>query len=123
MMKPTILIVEDNDSIRVSLRDWLNTIFLDGHSLEAKSGEEAVAAACLQKPDVVLMEIELPQMNGIDATRNIKDVLPKTHIVMLTTHENSRYKIEAIKAGASAYVTKRKMHSQLIPTLKGLLFP
>ena len=120
-MKPTILIVEDHDNVRASLFDWLSTTFPECRFLEAKSGEEAVAAACLQLPAIVLMDIELQKMNGIEATRDIKSVVPKTHIVMLSIHQHSKYKIEAIKAGASAYVTKHMMQRELIPLLETFL--
>lgn len=120
-MKSTIMIVEDNDTVRTSLRDWLSTTFSECSFLAAKSGEEAVALALANHPDIVLMDIGLQQMDGIEATRRIKFLLPKVHVVMLTVHEAHEYKADAISAGASAYVTKRKMHKELIPILTTLL--
>lgn len=120
-MKGTILIVEDHDEVRATLHDWLSVIFYDCLFSEAKSGEEAVALIQAKPPDIVLMDIGLPGMNGIDATRRIKTTTPQVQVVMVTIHENPDYKNESIAAGATAYVTKRKMEKELIPLLKNLL--
>ncbi len=120
-MCPTIMIVEDHEAVRTSLRDWLSAIFPDCVFVEAKSGEEAVDLARAQSPDVVLMDIGLPGMNGIEATRRIKVVWPQTQVVILTIHEAPEYQADAAAAGASAYITKRRMHTKLIPTLTKLL--
>ena len=120
-MKPTILIVEDHDAVRTSLCDWLSTIFPDCRFLEAKTGENAVALVCTRPPDIVLMDIGLSQMNGIEATRRIKAMAPDVQVVMLTIHEASIYRTDAAAAGAGAYVFKRKMHTELVPVLTTLL--
>jgi DNA-binding NarL/FixJ family response regulator len=120
-VKPLILIVEDHDAVRASLRDWLSASFSGCRFLEAKSGEEAVALACAQSPDLILMDIVLPQMNGIEATRRIKAALPQVQVVILTMHENSAYQADAAAAGASAYVLKRTMRTELIPVVAGIL--
>jgi len=120
-MNPTILIVEDHDAVRAALRDWLSTTFPDWSFLEAKSGEEAVDLACAKAPDIILMDIGLPKMNGIGATRHIKAAAPQVQVVMLTIHEAPEYQADAAAAGANAYVVKRKMHTELIPTLRKLM--
>ena len=120
-MKPTILIVEDHDNVRASLFDWLSTTFLECRFLEAKSGEEAVTFVQAKPPHVVLMDISLRRMNGIDATQCIKAITPNVHVVILTIHEDHEYKANAIAAGASDYVTKWKMQRELIPILTKLL--
>ena len=120
-LKPTILIVEDHEGVRTRLRKWLSAIFQECRFLEAKSGEEAVALASAQRPHIVLMDIGLPQMSGSEATRRIKAIVPQAHVVMLAFHEDADYRASAIKAGASAYVPKGKMHSQLAPVIAGLL--
>ena len=120
-MKATILIVEDHDAVRTSLRDWLSSSFPECCFLEAKSGEEAVDLTCAQPPDIVLMDIGLPRMNGVEATTRIKAIRPQTQVVMLTIHEASRYRADAATAGASAYLLKRRMHTELIPAMTKLL--
>jgi len=89
--------------------------------IEATSGEEAIALIRIESPRLVLMDISLPGMSGIEATRQIKAALPSTQIVMLTIHEGDTYRADATAAGASAYVPKRTMRTELVPTLAALL--
>jgi DNA-binding NarL/FixJ family response regulator len=120
-MQPTILIVEDYEMVRALLHEWLGTAFPDCRFQEAHSGEEAIALASASPPEVVLMDIGLTQMNGIEATRHIKAIAPQTQVVMLTIHEDDAYRADASAAGASAYVPKRKMQTELLPALRALL--
>ncbi len=120
-MSPTILIVEDHQAVRNSLRDWLEAIFPQCDVVEAASGEEAVVIACARSPRVVVMDIGLPQMNGIEATRQIKAAVPTAQVVILTIYEEEAYRADAVTAGAVAYVPKRVMQTELVPTLAALL--
>ena len=72
----------------------------------AFDGEEAVALCRKEEPDVVLMDISMPTMDGISATRKIKDLLPQTAVVILTGHEDDEHVFEGIKAGAQGYLLK-----------------
>ena len=72
----------------------------------AYDGEEAVALCRREEPDVVLMDISMPRMDGIGATREIKDLLPQTAVVILTGHEEDEHVFEGIKAGAQGYLLK-----------------
>jgi DNA-binding NarL/FixJ family response regulator len=120
-MSPTILIVEDHDALRASLRDWLGAGFLGCRWLEATSGEEAVAVAGAQFPDLVLMDVGLPEMNGIHATEQIKGVAPLAQVIILTAHEATEYRADAAAAGASGYVIKGHITRDLIPLMRRLL--
>ena len=120
-MCPTILIVDDYDAVRTSLLDWFGTVFPDCALAEARSGEEAVELALARPPDVILMDIGLPQMNGIEAARRIKAAAPQVQVVMLTIHEAPEYQADAAAAGVTAYILKRQMYRELIPTLQRLL--
>jgi DNA-binding NarL/FixJ family response regulator len=117
----TILIVEDHEVVRRSLRDWLGAVFPHFDLLEAASGEEAVTVASERPLRAVVMDIGLPQMNGIEATRRIKAAAPATEVVILTIHEDAAYRADATAAGASAYVPKLKMRAELVPTLEAIL--
>jgi DNA-binding NarL/FixJ family response regulator len=72
----------------------------------AFDGEEAVALCRKEEPDVVLMDISMPKMDGISATREIKDLLPQTAVIILTGHEEDEHVFEGIKAGAQGYLLK-----------------
>lgn len=120
-MPATILIVEDHEAVRKALRDWLGMEFPSCRVIEATSGEEAIALVRVESPHLIVMDIRLPGMNGIEATRQIKAAFPCTQIVMLTIHTNDLYRTDAGMAGASAYITKQGMYSELVPTLAALL--
>ena len=89
--------------------------------LVAKTGEEAVSLVCNRPPDIVLMDIRLPQMSGIEATRRIKTILPQAEVVMLIPDEVSEYKKAAEAAGASACIVKDQLSTELIPVVTRLL--
>lgn len=116
-----ILIVEDHNALRASLRDLLSSYFPNSFIVEAKNGEEAISLAFTHHPDVVLMDISMPGITGIESTRRIKNELPMTRVVILTIHENPEYRIDAAAAGASTFIPKRKMGTDLIPVLSDLL--
>ncbi len=120
-MSTTILIVEDHDAVRKSLRDWLEMEFPQCRVIEVASGEEAIALIPTESPHLVVMDIRLPGMSGIEATRQIKAALPSARIVILTVYEDKSYRADAAAAGASAYVPKRVMQTKLISTLAELL--
>ena len=117
----TILIVEDHDALRDSLKNWLTSIFQDCMFLQARTGEEALELCHTHLPQIVLMDIMLPEMSGIDTTRRIKDAVPDAQVVVLSIYEDSAYKTDAAAAGAVAYISKRKMGTELVPLLTELL--
>ena len=120
-MTATILIVEDHHAVRKALRDWVEVEFPQCRVIEAATGEEAIALTRTESPCLIVMDIRLPGMNGIETTRQIKAAFPFAQIVMLSILEGNTYRAEATSAGASAYVQKQRMHSELVPTLAGLL--
>jgi two-component system invasion response regulator UvrY len=120
-MPVNILIVEDDATVRKLLGQWLSLTFPWCQVLEAATGEEGVRLAQSASPRVVIMDISLPGIGGIDATRHIKASVPGTEVVILTIHEAAAYRKDAALAGASAYVSKRKMRTQLIPVLERML--
>ena len=120
---PKILIVDDHAALRESIRDWLGSVFPGCCVLGAGTGEEGVTMACAEHPDAVLMDYHLPGMDGIEATRRIHGCAPKLPVVMLTVNDQAVYRAHAKAAGASGYVAKHQMGSELIPLLKTLLRP
>ena len=119
----TILIVEDHDKLRVALVEWLKSFFSDCSFLVAESGEKAIELAEAHNPAIVLMDIQLPGINGIEAIRRIKKISPQAQALILSVMNVSAYKEEAMAAGACAYINKQHMHTELIPALTRLLSP
>jgi DNA-binding NarL/FixJ family response regulator len=120
-MPSTILIVEDHAAVRSGLRSWLEAEFPQCRVMEVSTGEEAIALTQTESPQLVIMDIRLQGINGLEATRRIKASSPSVHIVMLTLCDGDVYRAEANAAGASAYVPKHAATTQLIPTLAPLL--
>jgi len=118
---PCILVVDDHDQVRCLLKEWLETVFPDYGVVEAGCGEEAVVVAQAMLPKLVIMDIGLPKMDGIRATQLIKESVPAAKVVILTMHEEEQYRKDAFTSGVNAYVPKRLMQSDLLPTLQRLL--
>lgn len=113
-----ILIADDHEVVRIGLASLLDR--QPGFSVvgEAGSGEEAVRLARRTHPDVVVMDIRMPDGSGIDACRTITGELPATPVVMLTSYADSDALFAAIDAGASGYVLKRVGSSELVDAVR-----
>lgn len=111
--KITILIVEDHRVVRSALRLSLEQYESFCVLGEAGDGESAVRQALELKPDIVLMDIGLPVMDGIQAAREIKEALPDTGLVMLTSHDSENEIFSALAAGADGYCLKTSSENQL----------
>lgn len=120
-MNQHVLIVEDHDGVRKSLWEWMRIAFPQYPLLEATTGEEAVAVAQAMSPRLVIMDIGLPGMTGIEATQRIKAAVPTAMVVMLTIYDDAVRRGNAAAAGADAYVTKAKVQIELLPVLNRLL--
>lgn len=119
-MSITLAIVEDLDEVRDGLKNFIS-LSQDFKVLNTfKTAEDAVIDLPKLKPDVVIMDINLPGMNGIDCIRKIKDKSPGTQFMMFTVYENDEKVFEALKAGASGYLLKNTGLVQLIESLKEL---
>jgi two-component system, NarL family, response regulator NreC len=115
--KLRLLLADDHVVVRSGLRMLLQAredIEIVG---EAENGREAVEKVRALQPDVVLMDVQMPDMNGIEATRRIKQVSPATAVLALTMHEDDHYFFEMLHAGASGYVPKRAAPDELIEAL------
>ena len=101
-----ILLADDHEMVRRGLRDQLNN--QPGWEVcgEACDGREAVKLALSLKPDVVVMDLSMPELNGLEATRQIRRDLPKTEVLIFTMHETEPLIREVLSAGARGYVLK-----------------
>jgi DNA-binding NarL/FixJ family response regulator len=116
-----LLIADDHALAREGMRSMLANepdLQIVG---EAKDGEEALNLCRRFRPELVLMDVRMPKMDGLEATRAIKEVSPQTAILMVSTYESQEYLVEAIKAGAAGYVLKEATKGQLLSTLRGVL--
>ena len=118
MSKIRLLLVDDHEVVRRGLRMLLeNEVDLDIVG-EADSGRQALDMVESLKPDVVIMDITLPDISGIDATRRIKEAYPIVAVVALTIHEDQQYFFEMLQVGASGYVPKRAAPDDLITAIR-----
>jgi NarL family two-component system response regulator LiaR len=102
----TILVVDDHALVRQGVRDFLE-IQPDFQTVgEAGSGEEAVKMVADLHPDIVLMDLSMPGIGGIEATRRIKLISPLSHVIVLTSHHNDEYIFPALRVGALSYILK-----------------
>ncbi|WP_027717647.1 response regulator [Desulfovirgula thermocuniculi] len=116
-----VLIADDHPLVREGLRRILSldpSICLVG---EAADGREAVELARRTRPDVVLMDVNMPGMNGIEACRVIKEEVPEARVVALTIHDQEEYVLELIRAGVSAYLLKDVSPDGLLETIHGVM--
>jgi two-component system response regulator NreC len=118
MGKISLLLVDDHEVVRTGLRMLLENQSDMEILAEASSGEEASLLVDQYLPDVVVMDITLPDISGIEATRRLKARHPETAVVALTIHEDEQYFFEMLQAGASGYVPKRAAPDDLISAIR-----
>lgn len=118
MRKIKVLLAEDHTLVRKGLRALLDEAQEIKVIAEASDGRDAVAKTEETRPDVILMDISMPLLSGLEATRQICERNPKARIVMLTVHSNEEYILQALRAGASGYLLKEAAPTDLIRAIK-----
>jgi DNA-binding NarL/FixJ family response regulator len=116
----TLVIADDHPLFRDGLRLLLGSLGDMEVVGEASTGEEAVALALAVQPQVVLMDIQMPQMHGIDATRAITQALPQVQVLMLTMFEDDDSVFAALRAGASGYVLKGARQEETLRAIRAV---
>jgi NarL family two-component system response regulator LiaR len=114
----TVLLVDDHEVVRQGVR-----FFLEAHSDfvvvgEAESGKAAVKLAEEHVPDVVLMDLVMPEMDGVEATRQVKNISPRTQVVVLTSYHEDEHIFPALQAGAISYILKDVRMEELADAIK-----
>ena len=114
----TLLLVDDHELVRQGVRAFLDAQPDLKVVAEAASGREAVEAAKAHAPDVVLMDLLMPGMDGVETTRAVKEASPESHVVVLTSHHDDAYVFAALRAGALGYVLKTIGAEELAGTVR-----
>lgn len=117
-MMTTVGIVEDDGVLRQTLARLIGEARGFRCVAACASGEEALQKLPALNPDVVLMDLNLPQMSGIDCIRRLKEVLPSTPVIVLTVYEDSEHISRALKAGACGYLLKRSEPDDVLAAIK-----
>jgi NarL family two-component system response regulator LiaR len=119
MNKPiTVLLVDDHAVVRQGVRFFLESQEEFTIVGEAESGETAVKLAAEQIPDVVLMDLVMPEMDGVEATRQVKKISPRSQIVVLTSYHDDEYIFPALQAGAISYILKDTRMEELAEAVR-----
>jgi two-component system, NarL family, response regulator LiaR len=114
-----VVICDDQEMVCEGLRAILGAIPDIEVVGMAHDGAEAVELAATRQPDIVLMDLKMPGMNGIQATRTIKDRFPEVHVLALTTYDADEWVFDAIRAGADGYLLKDTPRGRLIEAIRG----
>ena len=120
-MNITVSIVEDQEQLRTTLARVLNRA--EGFKCVSHYGsaEAALEALPNDKPEVVLMDINLPGMNGVECVRKLKQALPETQVIMLTAYEDTENIFASLAVGASGYLLKRSSSAEILQAIKDVL--
>jgi DNA-binding NarL/FixJ family response regulator len=114
---PRVLVVDDHTVIRRGVQGILRTYPEWDLCGEADNGQDAIRLAGELAPEVVIMDVSMPGMNGLEATRIIHEVLPDTKVLLLTLHSSSEFVRSAFRAGARGYVLKSDAENELVRAL------
>ncbi len=117
-MAINILIADDHSLIRAGLRALLQAVDELNVVGEAENGYIALSRIGELKPDIVLMDISLPGLSGIEVTRQVRGISPATRVLMLTVHEDEGMLRESIRAGAHGYILKQAADEELIQAIR-----
>jgi two-component system response regulator NreC len=116
----TVLLVEDHMMVRKGLRALLDVEADISVLAEAADGREALETAERLCPDIVVMDIAMPSLNGLEATRQIRQRCPSVKVLILTMHTNQEYVFQILRAGASGYVVKQAAPDELIAAIRAV---
>lgn len=116
-----VLIVDDHAMLREGLKQVVTTLPHAGAAGEAESGQEALARLREQEWSLVVLDISLPDRNGLDVLKQIKALYPKLPVLILSMHSEAEYAVRAFRAGAAGYLTKRSARAELVEAIQQIL--
>ena len=117
MKKIRLMLVDDHDVVRAGLKSFLQTQEDFEVVAEANNGEEAIKQALAVRPDVILMDITMPTMDGMQATRQLRVLCPECFVLALTVHDDKQYFMQMLAAGAAGYITKHAAADDLVAAI------
>jgi DNA-binding NarL/FixJ family response regulator len=117
---PRVIVVDDHAVIRRGVQGILHAFPEWELCGEAENGQEAIRLAETVKPDMIIMDVSMPGLNGLEATRMIRNILPDTKILLLTLHSSTELVRSAFRAGARGYVLKSDAEAELVRALNVL---
>ena len=115
-----LMLVDDHDVVRTGLRSFLETQPGLKVIAEAKNGLEALEQAKKTQPDIVLMDVTMPDMDGMEATHKLKKLYPECQVLVLTVHSDKQYFMQMLAAGASGYLTKQAAADELVAAIRAV---
>jgi DNA-binding NarL/FixJ family response regulator len=115
-----VLIADDHTMVRESLVSVLQSEADIEAVAQAADGIEALERAILSRPDVVIVDLSMPRLNGIEVVRRLREALPATKVLVLTMHQEDEYVLQAVRAGASGYLVKDSAAAELVSALRSL---
>ncbi|HTR40462.1 MAG TPA: response regulator transcription factor [Pseudomonadales bacterium] len=118
--KIRIMVVDDHFVVRIGLAESINLEADMSVDLEASTGQQAITRFRNERPDIVLMDVKLPDISGIEATDVICNEFPDASIIMLSTHNNEEDIYRSIQAGAKTYVLKAAPREELVETIRAI---
>ena len=109
-----ILVADDQASFRQRMQEMTQSIPWASVVAEAKNGLEAIELVKQRRPDVVLMDIVMPGIDGIEATRRIKEIAPQTKVIAITAYDNAEFPKRSVEAGADIFIKKEELDSEAL---------
>lgn len=116
-MSITIIIADDHDIIREGIKSVLSMRPEYKVCAEASNGEDAVELVSKFKPDILLLDISMPKLSGLEVIQRVKRVSAKTKVIVITVHKMGAYVLKALRSGVSGYINKENVVEELIPAL------
>ncbi|HMP42254.1 MAG TPA: response regulator [Roseiflexaceae bacterium] len=114
---PAMLLVDDHVQLRTIVRDWLRTLFPGYMFLEAGSGAQAIRLAYDHRPVLMLLDIGLPDMNGLAVAHTIRTCCPAPHIIILSNHDEESSRQHAAHLGIDLFIAKNHIGTRLVPAI------
>lgn len=115
-----LMLVDDHEVVRTGLRSYLETQPGVEVVAEANTGLEALEKVKVSQPNIVLMDITMPDMDGMEATKRLKALYPECQVLVLTVHTDKQYFMKMLEAGASGYITKQAAADELIAAIRAV---